>query len=191
MRIIAGEHRGRPLKAPKGEKTRPTTDRVRESMMSVVSSALDGFEGLWVLDAFAGSGALGLEALSRGAAGAVFFEQARDAHAVLTANLSTLGYAPPRALARRADVLKSPPLSTRNPFGLVFFDPPYAYDPEVVFEMAGRLRSQKALCADAVVVYEHALAAQDAVSSAAEKQGFSCFQRKSFGETGVSFFNVV
>ena len=73
MRIIAGEFRGRTIKAPKGDGTRPTTDRVRESLMSAVNSACGGFEGATVLDAFAGSGALGLEALSRGAACAHFF----------------------------------------------------------------------------------------------------------------------
>ena len=72
MRIIAGEFRGRTLLAPKGDGTRPTTDRVRESVMSTVFSARGGFEDAMVLDAFAGSGALGLEALSRGAARAVF-----------------------------------------------------------------------------------------------------------------------
>ena len=68
MRIIAGEYRGRVLRAPQGRDTRPTTDRVRESVMSSVFSATGGFDGLCVLDAFAGSGAMGLEALSRGAA---------------------------------------------------------------------------------------------------------------------------
>ncbi len=76
MRIIAGEWRGRPLAAPKGTDTRPTTDRVRESLMSALASERGGFEGAVVLDAFAGSGALGLEALSRGASCAHFFETA-------------------------------------------------------------------------------------------------------------------
>ena len=67
MRIVAGEFKGRRLQAPKGQNTRPTTDRVRESLMSALASARGGFDGAVVLDAFAGSGALGLEALSRGA----------------------------------------------------------------------------------------------------------------------------
>ena len=91
MRIIAGEYRGRRLQAPKGDATRPTTDRVRESLMSALSSARGGFEGAVVLDAFAGSGALGLEALSRGAASAHFFEKDGVALRALCANVEALG----------------------------------------------------------------------------------------------------
>ena len=101
MRIIAGEYRGRVLKAPKGEGTRPTTDRVREAMMSVVNSARDGFDDAVVLDAFAGSGALGLEALSRGARCVQFCERAGEALKALNANVAALGLdAAARACAR-------------------------------------------------------------------------------------------
>ena len=92
MRIIAGEFRGRTIKAPKGEGTRPTTDRVRESLMSSVNSARGGFEGAVVLDAFAGSGALGLEALSRGAANARFCERDGAAFKVVCANVEAVSY---------------------------------------------------------------------------------------------------
>ena len=74
MRIVAGEFRGRSIEAPRGENTRPTTDRVREALMSSLYSLRGGFEGAVVLDAFAGTGALGLEALSRGARSATFYE---------------------------------------------------------------------------------------------------------------------
>lgn len=94
MRIIAGEFRGRTLLAPKGDGTRPTTDRVRESVMSTVFSARGGFEDAMVLDAFAGSGALGLEALSRGAARAVFYERAPEAVKVLQKNVEKMGLEP-------------------------------------------------------------------------------------------------
>src|SRR5690606_40897806 len=83
MRIIAGEWRGRKLRAPEGETTRPTADRTRETLFSMLASRLGSFEGLVVADLFAGSGALGLEALSRGAATAIFAEQDRDALDVL------------------------------------------------------------------------------------------------------------
>ena len=89
MRIIAGEYRGRRLEAPKGQGTRPTTDRVRESLMSAIHSARGGFEDARVLDAFAGSGALACEALSRGAASAVLCERDRDAAATIERNLRT------------------------------------------------------------------------------------------------------
>ena len=93
MRIIAGAWRGRPIVAPKGEGTRPTTDRVREAVMSAVSSARGGFDDAVVLDAFAGSGALGLEALSRGAASAHFYEVEGAALRALRANCEKLGCA--------------------------------------------------------------------------------------------------
>ena len=79
MRIISGEFRGRHLKAPKGDATRPTADRTRETLFSMLTSRLGSFEDLRVADLFAGSGALGLEALSRGAAHCLFVEQDRDA----------------------------------------------------------------------------------------------------------------
>ena len=91
MWIIAGEFRGRTLKAPKGEGTRPTTDRVREAMMSTVHSARGGFDDAVVLDAFAGSGALGLEALSRGARSVQFCERGGEALRALNANVRLLG----------------------------------------------------------------------------------------------------
>ncbi len=86
MRIIAGEWRGRPLVAPKGDATRPTADRTRETLFSMLTSRLGSFEGLAVGDFFAGSGALGLEALSRGAATCLFVERERDAVAAIRAN---------------------------------------------------------------------------------------------------------
>lgn len=191
MRIIAGEQKGRVLKAPKGDKTRPTTDRVRESMMSAVASECGGFEGLQVLDAFAGSGALGLEALSRGAAGAVFFEHSREAQAVLQGNVNLLGYSRARARICRFDVLKTPPLSFRPPFDLVFLDPPYSYNPAEVFGMVASLKSAEALSAKATVVYEYAFSSEKMLHLCAEECGFVCFRHKKYGETGVSFFHVV
>ncbi|MGL4541172.1 MAG: RsmD family RNA methyltransferase, partial [Polymorphobacter sp.] len=91
MRIIAGKWRGRALASPPGEATRPTADRVREALFSMLTSRLGSYEGLRVLDGFAGTGALGLEALSRGAAHATFVE--RDAAAVkaLRGNIEKLG----------------------------------------------------------------------------------------------------
>ena len=90
MRIIAGNWRGRPLVAPKGDATRPTADRTREALFSMLVSRLGSFEGLAVADLFAGSGALGIEALSRGAASCLFVEQDRAALDALKANLAKL-----------------------------------------------------------------------------------------------------
>jgi 16S rRNA (guanine966-N2)-methyltransferase len=90
MRIISGIYRGRPLVAPKGDTTRPTTDRTREALFSMLTSRLGSFEGLRVLDLFAGSGALGLEALSRGAASCTFVEQDGDAITALKTNIAKI-----------------------------------------------------------------------------------------------------
>ena len=161
MRIIAGQFRGRTLAAPKGDGTRPTTDRVRESLMSAVFSQRGGFEDAVVLDAFAGSGALGLEALSRGAARAVFYECAPEAAKVVQKNVANLGLEPARATVTRADVIERAPQFARPPFDLIFLDPPYAYDAMAVLGMAAGLVERGVAAPDAIVVYEHSLAGND------------------------------
>jgi 16S rRNA (guanine966-N2)-methyltransferase len=122
MRIIAGEWRGRRLAAPAGLATRPTADRVRETLFSMLTSRLGSFEGLRVADLFAGSGALGLEALSRGAAFAVFVEQDSRAVAAIKASAAELG-ADDRVRVSAGSALALPP---SQPFDLIFADPPYA-----------------------------------------------------------------
>ena len=122
MRIIAGAWRGRPLVAPVGAETRPTADRARETLFSMLTSRLGTFEGLRVADLFAGTGALGLEALSRGAAHATFIETDRAALAALKANIAKLGAAERTdVLARSADA----PGTAIAPYDLVLLDPPY------------------------------------------------------------------
>lgn len=123
MRVISGEWRGRKLLAPKNEATRPTADRTRETLFSMLASRLGSFEGLHVADFFAGSGALGIEALSRGAAHCLFVEQDRDALDALKKNLSALG-ATPRADVRAGSVLALGP--AKRSFDLLLFDAPYA-----------------------------------------------------------------
>ena len=107
MRIVAGDFRGRSIDAPQGSGTRPTTDRVREALMSSLYSLLGGFDGQCVLDAFAGSGALGLEALSRGAEKADFFESNKGAFRTLRSNIAACGIGADRASAYNADVVRS------------------------------------------------------------------------------------
>ena len=184
MRIIAGEFRGRVLKAPKGEGTRPTTDRVREAVMSVVNSARGGFDDAVVLDAFAGSGALGLEALSRGARSAQFCERSGEALKALSANVATLRLDARRARVRKADVFKDVPYA-RPPFDLVFLDPPYACEASQVLDLVSALRSRAALAQGALVVYEHAAEANPAVDEAAKARDLSIAQRKKYGDTVV------
>ena len=120
MRIIAGTHRGRRIAAPKGRETRPTSDRVRENAFNLIGP-VDGAE---VLDLFAGSGALGLEALSRGAARATFVEQDRDACRVIDENLDKLGL---KAIVLPMDAVRAVE-QERSTYDLALCDTPYDYD---------------------------------------------------------------
>lgn len=185
MRIVAGQFRGRPLKAPKGEATRPTTDRVRESMMSAVESARGGLEGAVVLDAFAGSGAVGIEALSRGARCAHFFERSGEALRALCANVRSLGLDARRARLHRADVLKDPPVWASEPFDLVFLDPPYALPASCALGVPRALAERGALAADAIVVYEHAASTCADADEAVDASGLALARRKKYGDTVV------
>lgn len=120
MRIIAGRWRGRPLAAPPGMSTRPTADRTRETLFSMLASRLGSFEDLAVADLYAGSGALGLEALSRGAATAVFVETDAAARRIIEANAHRLGVTVD-VLATSAERLPG-----GRSFDLILADPPYA-----------------------------------------------------------------
>jgi 16S rRNA (guanine966-N2)-methyltransferase len=120
VRIIAGQWRGRTIEAPPGQRTRPTSDRLREALFSMLASRLGGFDELRVADLFAGSGALGLEALSRGAASATFVESDARAAAAIRRNAEKLG-ASVTILGGSAFALPR-----AEPFDLIFADPPYA-----------------------------------------------------------------
>lgn len=122
MRIIAGEWRGRKLVAPKGDNTRPTADRTRETLFSMLASRLGSFEGLSVLDLFAGSGALGLEALSRGAAQCQFVEQDKAALEAIRANIAALGARERTSVAAASAMSLGP---ARQQLDLILADPPY------------------------------------------------------------------
>jgi 16S rRNA (guanine966-N2)-methyltransferase len=122
MRVISGEWRGRKLVAPKNDATRPTADRTRETLFSMLASRLGSFEGLHVADLFAGSGALGIEALSRGAGQCLFAEQDREALDALRSNLSSLG-ATARADVRAGSVLALGP--AKLTYDLLLIDAPY------------------------------------------------------------------
>lgn len=170
MRIIGGRWRGRPLQAPPGQATRPTADRVREALFSMLTSRLGSFEGLTVLDGFAGTGALGFEALSRGAARAVFVEKDAAAARVLAANIATLG--------ADADLLTMPVATlprARRACDLVLLDPPYG---EGLAEPAlAHLMAQGWIAPHALVSVE--TAAKEALSSdwevlAARSHGKAC-----------------
>jgi 16S rRNA (guanine966-N2)-methyltransferase len=158
MRIISGRLRGRRLAAPSGETTRPTSDRVREAVFSAIAARLGGeLGGGAVLDAFAGSGALGLEALSRGCSRAVFSEVERHALAALRANIAELGVVN-SAVVLPGDVFAA--ASRRaipgGPFALLLLDPPYRLDVAKVAGLIGEVASNGLLADGALVVWEHA-----------------------------------
>jgi len=142
LRIIAGSRRGQRIAAPKGSATRPTSDRVRESAFNLIGPV----DGASVLDLFAGSGALGLEALSRGAADCVFVESSREACRAIGANLERLGLVG-TVLCR--DVLRALAAQERR-YDLVFCDPPYDF--AATARLAGGLRH--VLAPDGLLVYE-------------------------------------
>ncbi len=152
MRIIAGAWRGKTLTAPPGSTTRPTADRVRQSLFDMLRhapwSGYDLLDGAHVLDAFAGTGALGLEALSRGAAAAIFFERDRAALACLRANVAACGAAS-RARIIAGDVLRPGPGQAQS---LIFLDPPYGEG--LVQRSVNILRAEGWLRAGSVVVAE-------------------------------------
>src|SRR5271165_1423599 len=126
MRIVGGRFRGRAIKAPDGSLTRPTSDKVRESLFNILNHGIEEFdlEGARVLDLFAGSGALGLEALSRGAAYCLFVEDNADARGTIRENVEALGLTGASKVWRR-DAAKLGPAAPMQPFQLLFTDPPY------------------------------------------------------------------
>lgn len=187
MRIVAGEYKGRLIDSPAKDTTRPTTDRVRESIFSSLYSRMGDLDGAAVLDAFAGSGALGIEALSRNAATCCFFELSRDAHRVLEANLDSLGLPCARARVCGIDVFDAArrPL---GPFDLVLLDPPYACEPASVRNLLDALAETGSLCDGCVIVYEHALSSTQAVVEAFGEQGaFLVTGQKKYGKIGVTY----
>jgi 16S rRNA (guanine(966)-N(2))-methyltransferase RsmD len=155
MRIIAGEHRGRKLLPPPDDSTRPITDRAKQSVFDVLSPYI---EGAVVYDIFAGTGSMGLECLSRGAARAVFFEAGRGALTNLRANITTLRVTD-ASHVMAGDLYKLlPALPLPEPrVGLCFLDPPYRYlnqQPESLMRLAEEL-VERHLAADGLVIFRH------------------------------------
>lgn len=178
MRIIAGSLRGRTLKSTQTSMLRPTTDRVRESIFNMLAARIE-FEEIIVLDLFAGTGALGIEALSRGASFCTFVENDRRAAVVISDNIKALDLAGHSRLVVR-DVMKFL-AETDSRFDLIFADPPYA---SPVFDRLVRDVFQRELLNDAgLLVVEHS----SAMKGIGEGVGELVTQRV-FGETGVSIF---
>lgn len=217
MRIVAGQFKGRAIVPPPGRGTRPTTDRVREALFSALWARLGSFEGVRVLDAFAGSGALGIEALSRGAAFATFVEHDSSALKALRANIASLSLSRTAAEVRAGDtfaVCTQDAFLSRAavaPFSLVMLDPPYALPAAEVAGLLFSLADAGALAPGALVSYEHARecaaaaaftapAPFDASGAAASASNiaassvpapaspFTLDAQKRYGKTSISFF---
>ena len=151
-RVIAGTARGRRLAVPAGRDTRPTSDRAREGLFATVGALLGPLEGLRVADLFAGSGAVGLEALSRGAACALLVESHPRAVKVIRRNIDTLGLPGAHLVADRVErLLRRPP---DEPYDLIFLDPPYALPDATVTGLLEALRDHGWPAEDALVVVE-------------------------------------
>jgi 16S rRNA (guanine966-N2)-methyltransferase len=168
MRIIAGTHRGHRIAAPKGRDTRPTSDRVRENAFNLIGPV----DGASVLDLYAGSGALGLEALSRGADRAVFVESDRDACRTINANLDKLGL---RATVLCQDATRAV-AHERRTFDLILCDPPYDVD-------ATRLPFARLLAGDGLLVYESSSRAEPA-----EIEGLAQRTSRTYGSARLTLY---
>lgn len=180
MRIVGGEHRGRPLAAPRTGSIRPTTDRTREAVFNVLAHRFgDRLAGARVLDLFAGTGALGLEALSRGASYCVFIEESSEGRGLIRTNVETFGLTGRTKIFRR-DATSLGPAGTLGAFGLVFADPPYSKglgERALRSALNGGWLSPGALC----VVEEAASAGFDPGG------GFEIVDERSYGDTVIRF----
>lgn len=157
MRIVAGQFKGRPIKAPKTDATRPTSDRARESLFNILAHAdwAPDLDGARVIDLFAGSGALGLEAISRGAAFCLFVETAHAARGAIRENVDTLQlFGATRIHRRSATDLGDLPAGLGAPFEFAFMDPPYRKG--LVEPCLNALASGGWLAPDALIIAETA-----------------------------------
>ena len=178
MRIVGGRLRGRALAAPKSQAIRPTADRLRESLFNILVHAYgDPVTGARVLDLFAGTGALGLEALSRGAAFALFVDNGAEARALVRENIASLGLGGATRIFRR-DAAKLGPAHPLEPFTLAFLDPPYGQ--ELAQRALAAAHSGGWLVPGALVVVEEA-----AKADVAAPEEFDELERRSYDDSAL------
>jgi 16S rRNA (guanine966-N2)-methyltransferase len=178
MRVVGGRLRGRTLAAPKSQAIRPTADRLRESLFNILAHAFgDPVAGARVLDLFAGTGALGIEALSRGAAFALFVDDGAEARALMRENLAALGLGGVSRVFRR-DATKLGPVHPLEPFSLAFLDPPYGHG--LAQQALAAARAGGWLTPDALVVVEEA-----AKANFAAPDGFVERERRRYDDTEI------
>lgn len=183
MRIISGEYRGFRLKAPKGENTRPTTDRVKESVFSIIESKKRITSEAQVLDLFAGSGGIGLEFLSRGAAHACFVDSDASSISIIKDNISKCKVEN-RTEVYRNDVLKAVELLSRKrkKFDYIYMDPPY--EKNIIPKVIETIYNSGVLNSNGIIIAEHeaGLELEDAECNMVK------IDSRKYGSIGVSFF---
>jgi 16S rRNA (guanine966-N2)-methyltransferase len=184
MRIVGGRFRGRPLAGPKSNAIRPTADRLRESLFNILVHAYGNpVTGARVLDLFAGTGALGIEALSRGAAFALFVDDGAEGRALLRENVTSLGLGGTTKIFRR-DATKLGPVYPVEPFSLAFLDPPYGQN--LATPALASARSGGWFTPEALIVVEEAMK-----SAFAAPEGFAELERRAYDETEFVFLRAV
>lgn len=181
MRIVGGRFRGREIASPSGAAVRPTSDRVRESVFNILTHGIPGFaiEGARVIDLFSGTGALGLEALSRGAAYCLFVEESPEARALIRTNIETLGLTGVTRIFRR-DATDLGPAGNMPAYALAFLDPPYGKG--LAEKALQALRDGNWLTPGAIAVIEERAGAGIALPA-----GFEELDRRTYGDTEVLF----
>jgi 16S rRNA (guanine966-N2)-methyltransferase len=176
-RIIAGQARGRRLNVPPGQGTRPTSDRAREGLFSALDAKLKGLHGIRIIDAYAGSGAVGIEALSRGAAAALLIESDRRAAEVIKGNLAQLGLPGGRLVTDRVEKLAAERCAG-EPYDVLFLDPPYALDAAALAALITGFAERGWLAADALVCVERATRDPEWIWP----EGFDSLRARAYGE---------
>ncbi len=179
MRVVGGRYRGKNLVTPLGLATRPTTDRVRENLFNILSNRID-FNGIRAMDLFAGTGALGIEALSRGAAFCLFVDNAGQARASIRKNVEALALTGNSKIFRR-DATNLGPVEGMKPFDLVFTDPPYGRG--LGEKTAQALAQGGWLSSNAIFILE-----EEKASMPETLDGFSPPDTRNYGDTAIGLF---
>ncbi len=183
MRIISGSARGRKLHPPKDYRIRPTSDRVKESVFNILSGLVENFSGCRVLDIFAGTGNLGIEALSRGAIHAVFIDDNREAALLVRKNLALAGFADKGRIVQKDALAALRSLGDDGePFGLVFLDPPYRLG---LTEKVLDFLASSALIDERSIIVAETAAREDLPTKFGTIEEFD---KRIYGDTAITFF---